>query len=152
MKKDRRGDIGVGTMIIFIAMVLVAAVAASVLISTANSVREQATQTGDDAIADVSSGFDVEYVTGTAAGNAITGMDVYVKLSAGSPSIDLGNVILSVTAGSASGAQTFNTTAKAGVPGDAGAAATPGVYTASIVSATQPTDFTSYNTVDPGIL
>ena len=65
MKKDRRGDIGVGTMTIFIAMVLVAAVAASVLISTANSVKEQATQTGTDAIAELSSGFDVEYVTGT---------------------------------------------------------------------------------------
>jgi flagellin FlaB len=41
MRNDKRAEMGVGTMIIFIAMVLVAAVAASVLISTANTVREQ---------------------------------------------------------------------------------------------------------------
>ncbi len=64
-KKDKHGDMGVGTMIIFIAMVLVAAVAASVLISTANTVREQAQNTGDQAINNVASGFVVQDVTGT---------------------------------------------------------------------------------------
>ena len=63
-KKDKRAEMGVGTMIIFIAMVLVAAVAASVLISTANKVSEQAQNTGDQAINNVASGFVVQDVTG----------------------------------------------------------------------------------------
>ena len=103
MHRDKRAEMGVGTMIIFIAMVLVAAVAASVLISTANTVREQATQTGNDAIAGVSSGFDIKYVKGTVAGNEITQMDVFVQLHAGSPALKLDDVILSVTAGGKSG-------------------------------------------------
>ena len=115
MKKDRRGDIGVGTMIIFIALVLVAAVAASVLITTANSVREQATQTGNDAITDVSSGFDVEYVTGEATGNAITQLEIYLSLSAGSPSIDMNNVIASLTYGSQSGDMVYANVTSPGV-------------------------------------
>ena len=65
MKNDKRAEMGVGTMIIFIAMVLVAAVAASVLISTANTVREQAQSTGDQAINNVASGFIVQDVVGT---------------------------------------------------------------------------------------
>jgi flagellin FlaB len=64
MKKNKRAEMGVGTMIIFIAMVLVAAVAASVLISTANTVREQAQQTGDQAINGVATGFLVQDVIG----------------------------------------------------------------------------------------
>ena len=103
MHKDKRAEMGVGTMIIFIAMVLVAAVAASVLISSANTVREQAIQTGNDAIAGVSSGFDIKYVKGTVSGNAITQMDVFVQLYAGSPALKLDDVILSMTAGGKSG-------------------------------------------------
>ena len=57
MKNDKRAEMGVGTMIIFIAMVLVAAVAASVLISTSNTVREQAQTTGEQAINNIASGF-----------------------------------------------------------------------------------------------
>ena len=107
MRNDKRAEMGVGTMIIFIAMVLVAAVAASVLISTANTVREQATQTGNDAITGVSSGFDIKYVKGNVVDNAITSMDIYVQLSPGSPALRMGDVILSITAGDASGELVF---------------------------------------------
>jgi flagellin FlaB len=95
MRKDRRADIGIGTMIVFIAMVLVAAVAAAVLISTANSVREQATTTGDQAIGGVSSGFIHESVTGAAASATnINQVNIYLKLAAGSPPIAVENVMV----------------------------------------------------------
>jgi flagellin FlaB len=95
MRRDKRADIGIGTMIVFIAMVLVAAVAAAVLISTANSVREQATTTGDQAIGGVSSGFIHESVTGAAAtATTITAVNIYVKIAAGSPPIAFENVMV----------------------------------------------------------
>ncbi|MEM2944612.1 MAG: archaellin/type IV pilin N-terminal domain-containing protein [Methanomassiliicoccales archaeon] len=100
MKKNKRGEMGVGTMIIFIAMILVAAVAASVLISTANTVREQAQSTGEDAIANVASGFIIQGVIGEVADNEINTLTVYVKLAAGSPAIDMSKVIIVYTDGS----------------------------------------------------
>ena len=53
-KVNHRADIGIGMMILFIAMILVSAAAASVLINTANQMREQAKSTGDEAIEGVS--------------------------------------------------------------------------------------------------
>jgi flagellin FlaB len=100
-KFDKRAEMGVGTMIIFIAMVLVAAVAASVLISTANSVREQAQNTGEQAIQNVASGFITYDVVGTvtATYDELDSVDIYVRLAAGSPSINMDNVVISVTDG-----------------------------------------------------
>lgn len=99
MKKDKRAEMGVGTMIIFIAMVLVAAVAASVLISTANTVREQAQSTGDQAIDNVASGFIVQDVVGEidSGMTQLTEVTIYMRLSAGSPAINMDNVMISVT-------------------------------------------------------
>ena len=100
-KKDKHAEMGVGTMIIFIAMVLVAAVAASVLISTANKVREQAQNTGDQAINNVASGFVVQDVTGTvnAGFTQITDLTVQMRLQAGSPSINMDLVSIQFVSG-----------------------------------------------------
>ncbi len=101
-KKDKHGDMGVGTMIIFIAMVLVAAVAASVLISTANTVREQAQNTGNQAIINVASGFVIQSVTGTVGDNYshINILTIQMRLQAGSPSINMDQVSIQVVTGS----------------------------------------------------
>ncbi|MEM0449572.1 MAG: archaellin/type IV pilin N-terminal domain-containing protein [Methanomassiliicoccales archaeon] len=102
MKKDKRGEIGIGTMIVFIAMVLVAAVAASVLISTANQVREQAQSTGDQAINNVASGFVVQDVVAQVNQSTRASVDnitIYVRLAAGSPAINLDNVVITLVSG-----------------------------------------------------
>lgn len=99
MRNDKRAEMGVGTMIIFIAMVLVAAVAASVLISTANTVREQAQSTGDQAINNVASGFIVQDVIGQVNKTNyqyIDNVTIYVRLAAGSPQINMNNVMISL--------------------------------------------------------
>ncbi len=103
MRNDKRAEMGVGTMIIFIAMVLVAAVAASVLISTANTVREQAQNTGDQAITNVASGFSVQDVTGLVEGeNEIKNITMRLRLQAGSPNINMNDVMIVYTSGDTS--------------------------------------------------
>jgi len=109
MRRDRRADIGIGTMIVFIAMVLVAAVAAAVLISTANQVREQATSTGDQAIGNVASGFVRESVLGSTTGQALTTITIDVRLAAGSPPINFDNVVVEWTYGATSLIMPFET-------------------------------------------
>ncbi|WP_423744545.1 archaellin/type IV pilin N-terminal domain-containing protein (plasmid) [Haladaptatus sp. SPP-AMP-3] len=59
---NNRGQVGIGTLIVFIAMVLVAAIAAGVLINTAGFLQSKSEQTGQDSTAQVSNR--VEVVSG----------------------------------------------------------------------------------------
>ena len=64
-KLDNRGQVGIGTLIVFIAMVLVAAIAAGVLVNTADMLQESAEQTGEDSQAQVSDRIQVIDVYGS---------------------------------------------------------------------------------------
>ncbi len=64
LKENDLGDMGIGAMIVFIAMVLVAGIAASVLIQTANRLEIQAMKTGQETTEEVATGIGVEDITG----------------------------------------------------------------------------------------
>jgi len=99
LEDNERGDIGVGTLIIFIAMVLVAAVAATVLIYTTGLLQQKATKTSKEATQQISSNIIVEQVLGdrTAAINSdIDSLLIRIKPDVGTTSIDLRQVIVTV--------------------------------------------------------
>jgi flagellin FlaB len=117
-RRSDGAEVGVGTLIIFIAMVLVAAVAAAVIIGTSGSLEQRAQQTGKEATAEVSSNVKVVNVYGL---RNDTLHDVYtlrleLSLSAGSKDVDLSTMVIRYSDGnnvrvySLSGSPGFNTT------------------------------------------
>jgi flagellin-like protein len=95
-----RGQVGIGTLIIFIALVLVAAVAAGVLINTAGQLESSASDTGDDAQAQVSNQIDVVSATGSVSGSTVDEIVLVVKKSPGSDPIDLSAATIQYTSSS----------------------------------------------------
>ncbi len=89
--------IGIGTMIIFIAMILVAGIAASVLLQTMDGLQGQAMKTGKETMDDISSGIKVTQVTGFHHENKITQMALFLSPIAGSSDIDLSMITVSIS-------------------------------------------------------
>jgi len=88
---------GIGAMIIFIAMVLVAGIAASVLVQTSTSLEMQALRTAQGTTDEVASGLHVEAVEGNATTSAINKMAIEIRPRAGSPDIDLSETVIEIS-------------------------------------------------------
>ena len=99
IKNNEKGVVGIGTLIIFIAMVLVAAVAASVIMQTAENLQRRAYAVGKDTIRDVSSGVQIVSVTGytDAAKTKIEYLAISITPRAGSYDLDLNKTLIHIT-------------------------------------------------------
>jgi flagellin FlaB len=88
---DTKGQVGIGTLIVFIAMVLVAAIAAGVLIDTAGLLQTQAQSTSEETVSQVSDRLDVSHVVGNDTTNSgtLNQVDMLVRLGAGARPINL---------------------------------------------------------------
>ena len=109
-----KGQVGIGTLIVFIAMVLVAAIAAGVLINTAGLLQSQAEATGEESAQQVSDRVQVSTVTGTvedvASEDRVNRLNLTVLRSPGAGDINLGNAIIEVFANGESATLTHDDT------------------------------------------
>ena len=89
--RNEYADVGIGTLIIFIAMVLVAAVAAAVLIQTSGVLQQKATTVGKEATGEISSNLKIVSIIATVApaDEDATDLAFSIEVSAGGNPIDI---------------------------------------------------------------
>ena len=96
LDRKNAGSMGIGALIIFIAMVLVAGIAASVLVQVANTLQMQALYTGQETIDEVATGIAVVDIEGHVS-NPANGLDmitIAVRARAGSGELDISQTII----------------------------------------------------------
>ena len=98
-ERDRNtfAAVGIGTMIIFIAMILIAGIAASVMLQTMDSLQSQAMKTGSESIDEISSGVKVTHVSGYQLNGKIDQLAVMIKTISGSADVDLSTAIIQIS-------------------------------------------------------
>ena len=108
LKNEEIGSIGIGAMIVFIAMVLVAGIAASVLIQTSTKLESQAMRSGQETIAEVSTGVSVENIEGHNTSGSIDYIVISVRSRAGSSDVDLAETVVEISDSSTKNLLTYN--------------------------------------------
>jgi len=117
-KGHNRGLMGVGTLIIFIAIILVAAVAAVVLISVAGSLQQRALLTGGQTEEGVSTGAEIYSVMALDAGDGshdVENFEVLMRLQPGSSTINLNNSVITLDTATTTQNLDYNGTGTAAV-------------------------------------
>ena len=97
LSKSIDADIGIGALIIFIAMILIAGISASVMIQTMNNLQQQAVLTSEETLKEISSGVRVTYVSGYVSNSTISQLAIFVSPTTASDDIDLTYAMLSLS-------------------------------------------------------
>jgi len=89
--EEERGQVGIGTLIVFIAMVLVAAIAAGVLINTAGFLQSKSQETGQQSSKQVSDRVQEVATVGNVTGSQVDIVNVTITQAPGAGEIDIQN-------------------------------------------------------------
>lgn len=95
--QNRDAAMGLGAMIVFIAIVLVAGIAASVIVQTSTDLEIQVLRSGQETTTEVASGIRIEEIEGLHQSNKITKLAIEITTRAGSPDIDLNTTIIEIS-------------------------------------------------------
>ena len=103
-----KGMMGIGALIIFIAMILVAAIAATVLLTTSSVLESKALMVGNEARERIVTNVEIVSVVAEdgRTGNSLNNFSVSVRLAGGAPEIFLNNTVLTLSSPSFS--QTYS--------------------------------------------
>lgn len=102
-KSNRKAEMAIGTLIIFIAMVLVAAIAAGVIIQTATALQNKALLTGERAKSQVGTGIQTILVYGEDGNDKdLESFFIKMKLSPGSDALKFEDMLLEIDTETAS--------------------------------------------------
>ena len=98
-KTNKKGEVAMGTLIIFIAMILIAAVAAAVLITSIGDVQSRALQTGSATMQEIGTNINVVEIYAdqqSPAEDTLNNFSMVVRLAAGSEPVRIQDILLTV--------------------------------------------------------
>ncbi|MEE2624795.1 MAG: hypothetical protein VYD50_00915 [Candidatus Thermoplasmatota archaeon] len=104
MKTNREeGSIGIGAMIVFIALILVAAVASTIIIKTAEELQQNAESTSDDTRKEISGKISIiNMIVNGSDGTNLNSVIVTAKVASGSTDVLVSNIEWMITCGDTS--------------------------------------------------
>jgi len=87
-RNREEGSIGIGAMIVFIALILVAAVASTIIIKTAEELQQNAESTSDDTRKEISGKVNIiQIIVNGSSGSDIDSLIVTAKIASGSTDV-----------------------------------------------------------------
>ena len=102
-RNREEGSIGIGAMIVFIALILVAAVASTIIIKTAEELQQNAEQTSSDTRKEISGKINIiQALVNTSDGDDVNSMVFTAKVASGSNNLLVSNINWVLTCGDAS--------------------------------------------------
>ena len=103
-RNREEGSIGIGAMIVFIALILVAAVASTIIIKTAEELQQNAESTSDDTRKEISGKVNIiQIIVNGSSGNDIDSLIVTAKIASGSTDVQVQDIEWAVICGGENG-------------------------------------------------